>query len=52
MRISSLYHSQAMLAQMNTNNDRLSKLMEQMSTQKRVKRAVGRSGCGHASGSA
>jgi flagellar hook-associated protein 3 len=36
MRISSLYHSQAMLAQMNTNNDRLSKLMEQMSTQKRV----------------
>ncbi|MFK3660134.1 flagellar hook-associated protein FlgL [Scandinavium sp. NPDC088450] len=36
MRISSLYHSQAMLAQMNSNNDRLSKLMEQMSTQKRV----------------
>jgi flagellar hook-associated protein 3 FlgL len=36
MRISSRYHSQAMLAQMNTNNERLSKLMEQMSTQKRV----------------
>jgi flagellar hook-associated protein 3 FlgL len=36
MRISSRYNSQAMLAQMNTNNERLSKLMEQMSTQKRV----------------
>ena len=36
MRISSLYHSQAMLSQMSTNNERLSKLMEQMSTQKRV----------------
>lgn len=36
MRISSLYHSSAMLHQMNLNGGRLSKLMEQMATQKRV----------------
>lgn len=36
MRISSLYHSSAMLHQMNQNGARLSKLMEQMATQKRV----------------
>ncbi|MRS89679.1 flagellar hook-associated protein 3 [Enterobacteriaceae bacterium RIT714] len=36
MRISSLYHSSAMLYQMNQNGARLSKLMEQMATQKRV----------------
>lgn len=36
MRISSLYHSSAMLNQMNQNGMRLSKLMEQMATQKRV----------------
>ncbi|MEW7311539.1 flagellar hook-associated protein FlgL [Buttiauxella gaviniae] len=36
MRISSLYHSSAMLHQMNQNGGRLSKLMEQMATQKRV----------------
>ncbi|RPH29441.1 flagellar hook-associated protein 3 [Buttiauxella warmboldiae] len=36
MRISSLYHSSAMLHQMNNNGARLSKLMEQMATQKRV----------------
>lgn len=36
MRISSLYNSQTMLSQMSSNNERLSKLMEQMSTQKRV----------------
>lgn len=36
MRISSLYHSSSMLHQMNQNGARLSKLMEQMATQKRV----------------
>lgn len=36
MRISSLYHSSAMLHQMNLNGGRLSKMMEQMATQKRV----------------
>lgn len=36
MRISSLFHSSAMLHQMNQNGARLSKLMEQMATQKRV----------------
>mgnify|MGYP004549484459 CR=1 FL=1 len=36
MRISSLYNSNAMLSQMSTNSTRLSKLMEQMSTLKRI----------------
>lgn len=36
MRISSLYHSSSMLNQMNQNGARLSKMMEQMATQKRV----------------
>ncbi|MEO3989839.1 flagellar hook-associated protein FlgL [Pseudocitrobacter cyperus] len=36
MRISSLYNSNAMLSQMGTNSTRLSKLMEQMSTLKRI----------------
>lgn len=36
MRISSLFHSSAMLHQMNQSGARLSKLMEQMATQKRV----------------
>lgn len=36
MRISSLYNSNAMLSQMGTNSTRLTKLMEQMSTLKRI----------------
>lgn len=36
MRISSLYNSNAMLAQLGVNGTRISKLMEQMSTQKRI----------------
>ncbi|MCK7429606.1 flagellar hook-associated protein FlgL [Enterobacter chengduensis] len=36
MRISSLYNSDAMLAQLGVNGTRMSKLMEQMSTQKRI----------------
>ncbi|WP_072010868.1 MULTISPECIES: flagellar hook-associated protein FlgL [unclassified Serratia (in: enterobacteria)] len=36
MRVSSLYNSNAMLAQLNQNGTRISKLMEQMATQKRV----------------
>jgi flagellar hook-associated protein 3 FlgL len=36
MRVSSLYNSNAMMAQLSRNGDRLSKLMEQMATQKRV----------------
>ena len=36
MRISSLYNSNAMLSQLGTNSTRLSKLMEQMSTLKRI----------------
>lgn len=36
MRISSLYSSNAMLAQLGVNGDRINKLMEQMSTQKRI----------------
>ena len=36
MRISSLHHSSAMLAQLGVNGSRISKLMEQMATQKRV----------------
>ncbi|MGK8934499.1 flagellar hook-associated protein FlgL [Pluralibacter gergoviae] len=36
MRISSLHHSSAMLAQLGVNGSRISKLMEQMSTQKRI----------------
>ncbi|MFY9993974.1 MAG: flagellar hook-associated protein FlgL [Leclercia sp.] len=36
MRISSLFHSSAMLNQMNQNGAHLSKLMQQMATQKRV----------------
>lgn len=36
MRISSLYNSNAMLAQLNANGARVSKLMEQMATQKRI----------------
>ncbi|MCT4716196.1 flagellar hook-associated protein FlgL [Enterobacteriaceae bacterium H18W14] len=36
MRVSSLYNSSAMMAQLGRNGDRLSKLMEQMATQKRV----------------
>ena len=36
MRISSLYNSNAMLAQLGTNGTRVAKLMEQLSSQKRV----------------
>jgi flagellar hook-associated protein 3 len=36
MRISSLYNSNAMLSQMGTNGTRLNKLMEQLSTLKRI----------------
>ena len=36
MRISSLYHSDAMMAQLSANGTRISKLMEQMATQKRI----------------
>ncbi|MEX3020563.1 flagellar hook-associated protein FlgL [Kluyvera sp. STS39-E] len=36
MRVSSLYNSNAMLAQLGTNGTRVAKLMEQLSTQKRV----------------
>lgn len=36
MRISSLYNSNAMLAQLGTNGTQMAKLMEQLSTQKRV----------------
>jgi len=36
MRVSGLYHYNAMLAQMGTNSTRIGKLMEQLSTQKRV----------------
>ncbi|WP_072129163.1 flagellar hook-associated protein FlgL [Kluyvera genomosp. 1] len=36
MRISSLYNSNAMLSQLGTNGTRMAKLMEQLSTQKRV----------------
>ncbi|WP_142503706.1 flagellar hook-associated protein FlgL [Lelliottia amnigena] len=36
MRISSLYNSDAMLAQLGVNGKRMSKLMEQMATQKRI----------------
>ena len=36
MRISSLYNSDAMLAQLGVNGTRMSKLMEQMATQKRI----------------
>lgn len=36
MRVSSLYNSSAMMAQLSSNGDRISKLMEQMATQKRV----------------
>lgn len=36
MRISSLYHSNTFLAQIGVNGGRISKLMEQMSTQKRI----------------
>lgn len=36
MRISSLYHSGAMISQLATNGSRISKLMEQMATQKRI----------------
>lgn len=36
MRISSLYHSNAMLAQLGANGTQMAKLMEQLSTQKRV----------------
>ncbi|EOZ9392028.1 flagellar hook-associated protein FlgL [Enterobacter cancerogenus] len=36
MRISSLYNSDAMMAQLGVNGTRMSKLMEQMSTQKRI----------------
>lgn len=36
MRISSLYNSNAMLAQLGVSGTRISKLMEQMSTQKRI----------------
>lgn len=36
MRISGLYHSNAMKAQMGVNSARIGKLMEQLSTQKRV----------------
>lgn len=36
MRVSSLYNSTAMMTQLSRNGDRLSKLMEQMATQKRV----------------
>ena len=36
MRISSLYNSDAMMAQLGTNGTRISKLMEQMATQKRI----------------
>ncbi len=43
MRVSGLYHYNAMLAQMGTNSTQIGKLMEQLSTQKARKRAVGRS---------
>lgn len=36
MRISSLYNSNAMISQLGTNGTRMAKLMEQLSTQKRV----------------
>lgn len=36
MRISSLYNSNAMLSQLGTNGNRVAKLMEQLSSQKRV----------------
>ncbi|MFP2238793.1 flagellar hook-associated protein FlgL [Pseudescherichia vulneris] len=36
MRISSLYNSDAMMAQLGANGTRISKLMEQMATQKRI----------------
>lgn len=36
MRISSLYNSDAMMAQLGVNGTRISKLMEQMATQKRI----------------
>ncbi len=36
MRVSSLYNSNAMMSQLSRNGDRLSKLMEQMATLKRV----------------
>ncbi|VFS27090.1 flagellar hook-associated protein 3 [Enterobacter cancerogenus] len=36
MRISSLYNSDAMMAQLGVNGTRMSKLMEQMATQKRI----------------
>ncbi len=36
MRVSGLYHYNAMLAQMGTNSTQIGKLMEQLSTQKRV----------------
>lgn len=36
MRVSSLYNMNAMMAQLNSNGDQLSKLMTQMATQKRV----------------
>ncbi len=36
MRISSLYNSNAMLAQLGANGTQMAKLMEQLSTQKRV----------------
>ncbi|EMH4164217.1 flagellar hook-associated protein FlgL [Pluralibacter gergoviae] len=36
MRVSSLYHSSAMMSQLATSGNRLSKLMEQMATQKRI----------------